>query len=47
MGQMRNAYIFSEDLKGRDYLENIGVDKKMILKCILKKQYMILWTGFM
>jgi hypothetical protein len=26
-----------ENLKGRDYLENLGVDKKIIVKYILKK----------
>jgi hypothetical protein len=38
MGEMRNAYeVLSENLKGRDHLENLGVDGKMILECILGK----------
>jgi hypothetical protein len=27
----------SENLKGRDYLEDVGVDGKIILECILGK----------
>jgi hypothetical protein len=36
---MRNAYkISSENLKGRDHLEDVGVDGKIILEWILRKQ---------
>jgi hypothetical protein len=28
---------WSEELKGRDHLEGLGIDGKMILKCVLKE----------
>jgi hypothetical protein len=31
--------------KGTDHLEDIGVDGKIILKCILKKFDRKVWTG--
>jgi hypothetical protein len=37
---------FSENQKGRDHLEELGVKGKIILECILKKQVWRLWTGF-
>jgi hypothetical protein len=38
MGEMRNAYTFlSENLKGRNYMEDLGIDKKIILECIWGK----------
>jgi hypothetical protein len=36
-----------ENPKGRDYLIDLGVDGKIVLKRFLKKQGMRLWTGFM
>jgi hypothetical protein len=38
MGEMRSAYkIWLESLKGRDHLEDIGIDEKIILEYILGK----------
>jgi hypothetical protein len=38
MGEMRNAYkIWLENLKGRDHLEDLGVDGRIILEWILGK----------
>jgi hypothetical protein len=34
------------DLKGRDYLEHIGLDGVIILEWILGKEDGKLWTGF-
>jgi hypothetical protein len=33
-----------EDLKGRDYLEDLGIDGKTILEWILGKQGRKVWT---
>jgi hypothetical protein len=35
----------SENLKGKDHLEDIGEDGRIILKCTLKK-YDMVWTRF-
>jgi hypothetical protein len=37
----------SQNLKGRDYLGYTTVDRKIILKWVLRKLDMRLWTGFM
>jgi hypothetical protein len=37
MREMRNTVFWSKNLKGRDHLEDLGVDGKMILKRILGK----------
>jgi hypothetical protein len=38
MGEMRNVYtILFESLKGRDYLEDLGLDDRLTLKWILGK----------
>jgi hypothetical protein len=38
MGDMRNAYkILVANLKGRDHLEELDVDARLILECILEK----------
>jgi hypothetical protein len=46
MGKMRNAYkVCWGNLKGRDHLEDMGLDEKMILEWILEKQGGKGWTG--
>jgi hypothetical protein len=35
-----------ENLKGRNYLEGLGIDGMKILRWILKKQDVKVWTGF-
>jgi hypothetical protein len=35
-----------ENLKGRDHSEDLGVDRRIILKLILGKQDGEFWTGF-
>jgi hypothetical protein len=42
MVEIRNSYIWLENLKGRDHLEDPGVDGKIILEWMLGK-----WTGRM
>jgi hypothetical protein len=38
VGEVRNAYRFwSDNLKGRDHLEDLGVDGRIILEWILEK----------
>jgi hypothetical protein len=38
MGEMKNAYsIWFENLKGRDHLKELGVDRTVILELILGK----------
>jgi hypothetical protein len=38
MGEMRNAYsTWLENLEGRDHLEDLGVDGKIILEWILRR----------
>jgi hypothetical protein len=47
IGEMRNAYkILFENLKGRDYLGDLGVHGRIISKWTLKKYRMMMWTGF-
>jgi hypothetical protein len=36
MKNLGNAYKISENLKGRDHLEGLDVDRRIILKWILK-----------
>jgi hypothetical protein len=44
---IRNEYKFwSENIKGGDYLGGIGLDRRIIFKCILKKLGMKVWIGF-
>jgi hypothetical protein len=33
-------------MNGRDHLEDLGLDRRIILKLILKKQSEGMWTGF-
>jgi hypothetical protein len=42
MGQMRNAH----NPKGKKHLENLDLDGRIILKCILKKYDTRVWTRF-
>jgi hypothetical protein len=35
-----------ESLKGRDKLEDTGIDGRIILKCILRKNDLGVWIGF-
>jgi hypothetical protein len=45
MKEMRNAYkSYFENLKGRDHLEEPGINGRLILKLILKKHDEI-WAG--
>jgi hypothetical protein len=47
MREMRNAYrILVKKLKVRYYFRNLGIGGKIILKCMLKKQSVTMWTGF-
>jgi len=36
----------SENLKGRDRFDNVGVDRRIILERILGRQVGKVWTGF-
>jgi len=46
MGEARNAYkVLSEDLKGRDHSDDLGINGKTILECILGKLGGKVWTG--
>jgi hypothetical protein len=45
MGEMKmNSKFWSENLKGRDHSEDLGMDGKIILEWILGKQGDKLWT---
>jgi len=47
MGQMRNAYnILVGQSEGRDHLEDLCTDARIISEWILEKQNRKLWTGF-
>jgi hypothetical protein len=44
--EMENPYkILTKNLKGRDHLEDLGVEGKIILEWILKRQRGMVWTG--
>jgi hypothetical protein len=43
---MRNTEFRLESLKGRGHMEDLGVDEIVILKWILRKEGVRLWTGF-
>jgi hypothetical protein len=46
VGQTRNTSTFySENLKRRCHLKDLGVDGRIILKLILKKYSLRVWTG--
>jgi hypothetical protein len=42
---MRTEF-WPENLTGRDYLKDLGKDRRIILKWILKKYDVRMWTGF-
>jgi hypothetical protein len=46
MGEMRTKFWF-ESLKRRDNSAELGVHGRMIFKCILGKQGLEIWIGFM
>jgi hypothetical protein len=46
-GHTRNAYkIWSENMKGRDHSEDLGIDRSIILKWILEEAVWKLCSGF-
>jgi hypothetical protein len=45
-GREKNGYIFSENVKERDAIEDLHVNGRIILKWILKKQDVKVLTGF-
>jgi hypothetical protein len=45
MGGVKCAQNLSENLKGKDYLENLIVDGSVILKLILGKEGVKVWNG--
>jgi hypothetical protein len=42
----KRTKVWLESLKGRDHLEDLGVDRRIILKQILWRQVWRLWIGF-
>jgi hypothetical protein len=47
MGEMRNAYkTWTENLKGRDHVEDLGVGGRIILEVILGNFSGKMWNGF-
>jgi hypothetical protein len=45
VGDKRNTYNMLANLKGRDHLEDLGVDGRIILEWILGKQGGKVWAG--
>jgi len=46
MEEMKNAYkLWSENVKGRDHVEDTGIDERIKLRWILKYG-MLMWAGF-
>jgi hypothetical protein len=41
MGEMRNTEFYSENMKGRNYFGDTGINRRIILKQILE-----MWNGF-
>jgi len=39
------THFWSENLKGRDHAEHLGIDGRIILEWILRKQVTKVWTG--
>jgi hypothetical protein len=46
IGETRNSYILVENLNGNDYFGDQGVDGRILLPWILRKQEVRMWTGF-
>jgi hypothetical protein len=48
MGEMRSViqFFWLENLKGRDHLEDLSIDGRIILERILGKYDGNIWTGF-
>jgi len=47
MEEMRNTYkIVIRKTERRDHLRDLGIDWKMILKWITKKEHVRMWKGF-
>jgi hypothetical protein len=47
MGDIRNVYIIlAINMKGRDHLEDLGTEGKILLEWILGKYGGKVWTGF-
>jgi hypothetical protein len=42
---MRSAYMISECLKGRDHLEDLGIDGRIMLKLSQINRNRRVWTG--
>jgi hypothetical protein len=42
---MRTEF-YSESLKETDHSEDLAIYRRIILKCVLKKQGMRMWIGF-
>jgi hypothetical protein len=45
MCQMRSAYMISECLKGRDHLEDLGIDGRIMLNLSQINRNRRVWTG--
>jgi hypothetical protein len=45
MGDGRVSKFQRRELKERDHLEDLGVNGRMILKCILTTWFGVAWTG--
>jgi hypothetical protein len=45
IGELRNAYKI-ETVKGRGHLGDLGIGGRLLLKWILEKWDMRMWTGF-
>jgi hypothetical protein len=46
MGEMRNTKLLFENLKGRDNLEDLGIDGRILLEWILGKWNRKVLVGF-
>jgi hypothetical protein len=46
MRRRMHTKFWSESLKGRDYSKYLGIDEKIILKCILRTGGGNMWSGF-
>jgi hypothetical protein len=47
MGRMNDEYkIWSENMKEREHLQEVGLDGRIISEWILKKQDEMVWSGF-